>query len=388
MNILICTYYFNQTHNGAAQFARQFYKLNQNQKIHKVAVLSPDIDLQQATDHQHFFSLNLTSTRAIPGLELLTIGKKFVTRAKIIKREFNFDVLFFNNVTLGKYAKKQFPNTKIVGFIHDDNYLSYSFQNFKFSKKWAYRMLQKRIEQSAIQQMDILLTNSKYMQGLIHQQYQPSHLKVAQVYVAINQKGFSKKRKVELTCGNKIKILFVKNEYQRGGLSDLITATEQLNLKRKISITVVGPFLSEKAAIQKMFKFKKAKLNFVGNIPQTELFNLMYEHHVLCIPSRQEAQGLCVIEGMANGIPVITTDAGGLKEMTTDGTYAWVAKAGDVSSLRNQFNSFLNLTEMERQQKALSAQQFTTLNFSLKSMHQTLINSLNDDFLGSQDNHM
>ena len=57
-------------------------------------------------------------------------------------------------------------------------------------------------------------------------------------------------------------------------------------------------------------------------------------------PSLLEAHAHINIEGMASGIPVISTDAKGVKETINHGFNGLIAKAGDPKSLAEKWLKF------------------------------------------------
>ncbi|WP_088815955.1 MULTISPECIES: glycosyltransferase [Listeria] len=60
----------------------------------------------------------------------------------------------------------------------------------------------------------------------------------------------------------------------------------------------------------------KNEVVFCGTKPADEVFDWLAEIDIYLQPSRTEGQGRSVIEAMAMGCPVITSDVGGMKELT------------------------------------------------------------------------
>ncbi len=59
------------------------------------------------------------------------------------------------------------------------------------------------------------------------------------------------------------------------------------------------------------------------------------------VPSRQEAFGLTVIEAMAHGVPTLTSDADGPREIATDGVDALVTPRGDAPALADALEKLM-----------------------------------------------
>lgn len=373
MKILLCTSYFNQTHNGAGQFAKQLFKINNDFKEHQVAVLSEDIDLQESENNDLLFHLKIPSNKLIRGFELRQKGRYFVERATQIQTSFNFDILFFNNISLGHFAKSHFSTICIAGFIHDDNFLNFGLENFSFSKKWIYRFIQNRLERKATRRMDLVLTNSKYMNKRIQKSYAVKQSKIKQIYAPIDSKNIFQRHHLKTKTNEVAKVLFVKNEFKRGGLRQLIEALIYLSETRKFQVTVIGPFQEDLPEIEKLFDNSKVTLNFIGEVDQSFLFDQMTEHDFLAAPALNEAQGLTIIESMHIGLPVITTNVGGINEMTDNGKNAWVAHSIDKKTLSNTIAKFLNASLTERIAKTNAAQEFVSQSFELGQFHKKVL---------------
>ncbi len=101
---------------------------------------------------------------------------------------------------------------------------------------------------------------------------------------------------------------------------------------------------------------KKAKLIMVGEGPDKEMAeNLVFEmgiqdrvlfvgqsnevDKILCfsdlfpLPSEKESFGLAALEAMVNGVPVISTNTGGLPEVNVDGVSGYLSDVGNVEEM-------------------------------------------------------
>lgn len=73
---------------------------------------------------------------------------------------------------------------------------------------------------------------------------------------------------------------------------------------------------------------------FLGK--QSELASVLSASDVFLIPSGNESFGLSALEAMACGIPVISSDVGGLPELNVDGETGFVVPVGNVEKLAEQ----------------------------------------------------
>ena len=79
---------------------------------------------------------------------------------------------------------------------------------------------------------------------------------------------------------------------------------------------------------------------FLGK--QSELASILSASDVFLIPSGNESFGLSALEAMACGVPVVSSDVGGLPELNVDGETGYIVKMGDVDALAASILSILN----------------------------------------------
>jgi colanic acid/amylovoran biosynthesis glycosyltransferase len=68
-------------------------------------------------------------------------------------------------------------------------------------------------------------------------------------------------------------------------------------------------------------------------LPQTEVFQRMQEASILLMPSLEEGIPNVVVEAMALGLPVISTDCGGVPELIEDGVNGWIVPTRDPKAM-------------------------------------------------------
>jgi N-acetyl-alpha-D-glucosaminyl L-malate synthase BshA len=73
------------------------------------------------------------------------------------------------------------------------------------------------------------------------------------------------------------------------------------------------------------------KVTFLGNSNEVDMI-LSYSDLFL-LPSETESFGLAALEAMAWGVPVISSDGGGLPEVNFDGLSGFLSPVGDVESM-------------------------------------------------------
>ena len=88
----------------------------------------------------------------------------------------------------------------------------------------------------------------------------------------------------------------------------------------------------------------KLKLNsyveFKGRIDDSAKFFCMKNSQVLCVPTRTESFGIVNLEAMAYGLPIVTTNVGGIPEVVGDS--AFLVPPNNPSALANALIQILN----------------------------------------------
>jgi N-acetyl-alpha-D-glucosaminyl L-malate synthase BshA len=101
------------------------------------------------------------------------------------------------------------------------------------------------------------------------------------------------------------------------------------------------------------------KVIFFGN--SNEIDTILCQTDLFLLPSKTESFGLVALEAMACGVPVISSNAGGLPEVNKDGFSGYLSEVGDVDSMANNALKILkNQTELDQFKKnaLITAQQF------------------------------
>ena len=101
------------------------------------------------------------------------------------------------------------------------------------------------------------------------------------------------------------------------------------------------------------------KVIFFGN--SNEIDTILCQTDLFLLPSKTESFGLVALEAMACGVPVISSNAGGLPEVNKDGFSGYLSEVGDVDSMANNALKILkNQTDLDQFKKnaLITAQQF------------------------------
>jgi glycosyltransferase involved in cell wall biosynthesis len=111
-------------------------------------------------------------------------------------------------------------------------------------------------------------------------------------------------------------ILFVGTAEPRKGLDILVRATARPDLAN-LTLVVAGPLGWGDVSVQTLAQAAGVgdRTVVTGPVPDTDLASLYAAARVVVMPSRAEGFGLPVVEAMAHGIPVVTSDDPALVEV-------------------------------------------------------------------------
>jgi glycosyltransferase involved in cell wall biosynthesis len=103
--------------------------------------------------------------------------------------------------------------------------------------------------------------------------------------------------------------------------------------------------------------------------PSPDFREHLHHYDLVIVPSRFEGLGLVAIEAISAGVPVVVTDAPGLRETVPD-HYEWTATAGDPVGIAATLRRALSASPETRHLVAERARQHVQNRFSLARMAQ------------------
>ena len=104
---------------------------------------------------------------------------------------------------------------------------------------------------------------------------------------------------------------------------------------------------NQKESLEKHAKEKGINVEFLGNIPNNELPNILNQHEVFILPSLYEGMPKTLLEAMACGLPVIGTDVGGIREIVEHGRNGLLCGT-DPKSIRETIQVLTNNEKLKR----------------------------------------
>lgn len=105
----------------------------------------------------------------------------------------------------------------------------------------------------------------------------------------------------------------------------------QKKLPCKLIIVGEGPEMERINEFMEQHPELLSKIRLLGKVG--DIASVLRIADVFLLPSEQESFGLAALEAMAAGVPVISSDAGGIMEVNRDGETGWVSPIGNTQKM-------------------------------------------------------
>lgn len=208
------------------------------------------------------------------------------------------DVIQTHRINTGAAAINLYPNADHVQFIHTENDLSEGSQSFFRHAVFTYRWLERYvIPRSA----DVVVFNKAGAERLAalspHVRFSPTWYDPTEFYPA-DQESRDKSR-IIWAC-----------RVEPGKNPELAVDVMSV-LPSRYSLTVAGTGTVEDAMKRCAQRSPAAnRINFLGAVPKSEIASVMRDHDLMLMTSSFEGFSRSIVEGLACGLPVVTTPGG------------------------------------------------------------------------------
>ena len=141
---------------------------------------------------------------------------------------------------------------------------------------------------------------------------------------------------------------------------DVIDIFKGINSKINSKLMMVGEGPEKRKALRYVNDNKlKDKVLFLGN--SSEIDKILCYSDLFLLPSEKESFGLSALEAMAHGVPIISSNAGGIPEVNLNGKTGFISNIGDTDSMINNAMSLLSNPQKHKlfkKQAQLQAKKF------------------------------
>jgi len=180
------------------------------------------------------------------------------------------------------------------------------------------------------------------------------------IYNFVDENRFKKSDKEhfkQLIAPNNERILVhVSNFRKVKRVEDVISAFEIIRREIPSKLLMVGDGPERQTAEDLCRKLNTCSdIRFLGK--QDQLEDILSISDLFILPSQYESFGLAALEAMACGLPLISSNAGGLPEINTDGYSGYLSEVGDYRKMAADAISILKDDATLNQFKANALQQ-------------------------------
>ena len=164
------------------------------------------------------------------------------------------------------------------------------------------------------------------------------------IYTGLDLDEFKIKKKSEVS--SKINILAVGRNHWVKDYSTALKAFYILKNKNvDFSFCIVGVEFDEELFFLRKSLALENRVDFKNKVDHKELKEIFYKSDLLLLSSMQEGIANVAVEAMALGVPVISTDCGGMKELITHEEEGWIVPTRDPEAIAKAVMNIIKLPE-------------------------------------------
>jgi len=244
------------------------------------------------------------------------------------------------------YRKRLLVRTGYMLSIH------FNKRNPKSRKLW----LMKAIERLAYQSADGIITTSRTNFDYVTRNYHPRG-----VHALIPNYVETDRFKPLPVSKQKGSICFVGRLTEQKNLFVLLEALSGL----PYNLSLIGSGEQEEE-LKRFATQNRVRVNFLGNVPNQKLPEILNEHELFVLPSLWEGMPKTLLEAMACGLPVVGTNIDGTRDVIEHGENGMLCET-DARSIREAITMVME-DEALRQKLGRGARQTIEEGFSLKKL--------------------
>jgi glycosyltransferase involved in cell wall biosynthesis len=149
--------------------------------------------------------------------------------------------------------------------------------------------------------------------------------------------GFSSQQKLLLYCGDLV---------SRKGIAELASAWATFSGAHPDWYLVMVGSIVEKNLADELKRTGNGRVKFIGQVPHSHIVKYLQGADAYVQPSRLEGLANATMEAMAAGLPVISTDTCGQRELIQNGVNGWLIPPGDPAALHRALDELAGDPEL------------------------------------------
>lgn len=208
----------------------------------------------------------------------------------------------------------------------------------------------------SIDESDGTTAVSKYLRNRTYAEFRPNR-KIEVIHNFVDTEKYKPKDEADTSCnrfmhrlaphGEKI-IMHTSNFRPVKLVPDVVRIFERVRRQINAKLVLVGDG-PERYNVEQLIRELHLEDDAVLLGKQEALFDLLSCADVFLLPSESESFGLAALEAMSCGVPVVTSNVGGLPEINLHGETGFLQNAGDVDAMAHDVMSILQDEPLQRQ---------------------------------------
>jgi|SRR5579859_4706145 len=275
----------------------------------------------------------------IERLPLLPAGPKGVARAALQVRQglrqAPYDAVLFNSQALCLWVRgtmRRVPSVVVTDVTPQQFDLMGAFYGHSAARDSALSRYKQRVNVDVYRSARLIAPWSNWTKASLMRDYGVSAEKIVVVPPGVDVEQWApppdETRAASLAASNGLpRVLFVGGDFARKG-GPLLLEWFQARGAGRCELHLVT---RQPPVLQEPLPGLHLHTNLEANDPR--LMQLYRESHVFVLPTLADCFGVASIEAMATGLPVITTDVGGVPDIVEDGQQGFLIAPQDGAAL-------------------------------------------------------
>jgi len=276
--------------------------------------------VKNSTAGKAFVGKKIVESRLAPLIKYKNLYSPLRFLAPLIWRSFNFSKYDLVITSASWYITRGFrvgPKTKIFCYCHTPPRWLYGYStSMEWQRYWPVRIYGNIIahflrlyDYSSAQQVDEFIVNSENVAGRVKKFYRRSS---TVIYPPVEVEKI-----IRATRNLRVKSYYLITSRVVGAKG--IELASQVAKKAKMKLKIIGEPAGLKWLGKKLEKLKNPWVEFLGRIPDEELYRYYGQCKAFLALATDEDFGIAPVEAMAAGRPVIAFRGGGYLESVVEG---------------------------------------------------------------------
>lgn len=190
-------------------------------------------------------------------------------------------------------------------------------------------------------------------------QYGVDTAKCLVIYSGVGPELVTVYQKKRYELHNPVKLLSVGRFHWKKGYHYAIDAVHLLRQRGiKVCYTIVAGTKPPEELLYQVHDLDLTDfVTFTQELPQKEVFEVMQRADALLLPSVEEGIANVVLEAMAIGLPVVSSNCGGMQEVLKDAENGFLVNIRDSDNMAARIEELIRLSPRNREQMAIKARE-------------------------------